>query len=33
MDGHVEFQRYQEMGDTLANSHVAQTLGVLALAL
>ncbi len=33
MDGHVEFQRYQEMGDTLANSHVAQTLGVMALAL
>jgi prepilin-type N-terminal cleavage/methylation domain-containing protein/prepilin-type processing-associated H-X9-DG protein len=33
MDGHVEFQRYEEKGDTLANGHVAQTLGVMALAL
>ena len=33
MDGHVEFQRYEKEGDGLANSHVAQTLGVMALAL
>jgi len=33
MDGHVEFQRYEEKGDTLANGHVAQTLGVMALSL
>ncbi|NLN94422.1 MAG: DUF1559 domain-containing protein [Candidatus Hydrogenedens sp.] len=33
MDGHVEFQRYEEKGKSFANSLVAQTLGVMAAAL
>ncbi|HDP35540.1 MAG TPA: hypothetical protein ENN29_10575, partial [Candidatus Hydrogenedentes bacterium] len=33
MDGHVEFQRYEERGSGLANSHVAHSLGLMALAL
>ncbi len=33
MDGHVEFQRYTERGETLVNKLVANTIGVLAPAL
>lgn len=33
MDGHVEFQRYEEKGKSFANRRVAETLGVMAAAL
>jgi prepilin-type processing-associated H-X9-DG protein len=33
MDGHVEFQRYEEKGKHFANRRVAETLGVMAAAL
>ena len=33
MDGHVEFQRYEEKGDTIVNRRIAESLGMMALAL